>query len=96
VEAPEKQVRIEQLRTESKAMLEELVRQGFGDIGLGFVRFEMFIEAAMPWDDGNNEARVDFELRWEEHANKVLNQVMGQVNKAKLLQGVGLAPPNGV
>lgn len=95
MEASEKRDRIEELRVDSKAKLEVLGRQGLGDIGLGFVRLEMLIEFLMPWDDGTNEARLDFELRWEEHANTVLSKVMDQMGKAKLLQGVPTTMHNG-
>lgn len=86
----EKLARIEALRADSRSKFEGLARDGVTEIpGLGASRLEVVIEALLPWEDGTNHRRLDMELKWETHANEVLSQVVEQVNRAKLLQGVG-------
>lgn len=89
----EKLARLAELRTDSRAKLEALQREGVGDVGLGFARLELFIETLWPWEEGNNETRLDFELVWEEQANVALGTVGEQVARMKLLQGVQVGPP---
>lgn len=83
---------IEALRKDSRAKLTVLMRNGLSDVGLGEARLEMFIEALMPWDDGANQERVDFEHRWEKMANQALSGVVDQIGRAKLLEGVAVPP----
>lgn len=100
MDSVEKLARIEELRAESRVMLEALARDGVGDLGMGGARVELLIEALLPWEDGKNDARLDMELKWEEHANRILAQVAEQVGRAKILHGVsgnqlGLVSPPG-
>jgi hypothetical protein len=88
----DKVAEIEKLRQDSRAKITVLARNGLGDIGLGEARLEMFIEALMPWQDGANEERVEFEHRWESIANKALSDVVDQLGRAKLVQGVTMPP----
>lgn len=91
----EKLAHLHQLRADSAQVVEGLNREGMGNINLGSGRLEMFIEAVLPWADGTNEARVDFEIQWEEAANTALTELRSQVVAAKLTQGISLVPPQG-
>ena len=91
----EKVAEIEALRRDSRAKMTVLMRHGLNDVGLGEARLEMFIEALMPWDGGANEARVEFEHRWETMANQALGGVVEQIGRAKLLEGVSVPRVNG-
>ena len=84
----EKLAAIEELRADSRTKLEVVSRAGIQEIPLGMARLEMLIEAILPWEGGTNDARLDLELQWEQHANGVLTQIAEQVTRAKLLQGV--------
>jgi hypothetical protein len=83
-----------QLRESSMALLAALTREGMGNLDLGGARLEILVEALLPWDEGKNEARVDFELAWEKAANGALEELKSQLVKAKLTQGVSLVPPS--
>lgn len=88
MEPDEKRAAIEELREDSRTKLEAVSRAGIQEIPLGMARLEMLIEAILPWEGGTNEARLDLELRWETHANAILTQIVEQVTRATLLQGV--------
>ncbi len=95
MELSEKLAELDALRADSAQVMEGLTREGMGNINLGSGRLEMFIEAAMPWAEGTNEARVDFELAWEKAANTALTELRSQVVAAKLTQGISMVPPSG-
>lgn len=84
--------KVKELRDKNKELLQALAREGVGEIPLGQARLEMLIEAVLPWDDGNNTARVAMELKWETYAHDLLTELVDQVRRAKLLQGVNLSP----
>lgn len=99
MELTEKLDHLQVLRQSNSALLIGLTREGMGDISMGMARMEMLIEALLPWGDGDNEARIDFEVGWETKAHEVLNSLQAEIARAKLTQGVHLASvpgtPNG-
>lgn len=89
-----KLVELAALRESSVTLLATLTREGLGNLDLGGARVEILVEALLPWNDGQNEDRVDFELTWEKAANAALEELRSQIAKAKLTQGISLVPPS--
>lgn len=93
----EKATEIKALRDSSRALVEQLNRYPLPPLSLQAQRMETVIEALMPWADGTNEARVDMELDWERKANRLLadllENVEAQLARAKLMGGVDMPMP---
>lgn len=86
---------LDRLRQASGLILQSLARDGVPGIDLGGARLELFIEFLMPYESGTNERRLDFELIWETKANEALQNVVKEVARQKLTQGINLVAPSG-
>lgn len=97
MEIEEKAAEIKGLRLSSREIVEQLNRYPMPPLSLQAQRMETFIEALMPWEDGTNEARVDMELAWERTANRLLADLLENVEanlaRAKLMGGVDMPMP---
>lgn len=88
----EKLAKLDVLRKGNVGLLQALARDGVPNIDLGGARLEILIEFLLPYEAGTNERRLDFELVWEIKANEALQNVAREVARAKLTQGVSMAP----